>query len=130
MGRVSYVETAIANGAALSGVVDLRDQRLVGIVMPAAWTAADITFLGQPVEAGKRASTSGLEPFQKVVDDAGVEVKITAPAISTYIVLRQITQDMLRGLALVQVQSGIFGTTVNQGAARKLTLMLESRDNG
>lgn len=127
--RLSLVEVAIANGAALSGVVDLRDQRLVGIVMPAAWTAAAITFVGAPTDPGKRASSAGLEPFQKVVDDAGAEVSLTAAA-STYIVLKQVTQDMLRGLALVQVQSGTTASPVNQGAARKLTLMLESRDNG
>ena len=34
----------IANGAALSDAVNLRGEVLVGVRMPAAWTAAGITF--------------------------------------------------------------------------------------
>ncbi len=34
----------ILNGAALSGAVDLKEMRLSAIIMPAAWTAAALTF--------------------------------------------------------------------------------------
>jgi hypothetical protein len=44
---LAYIDlkaAAIANGAALSPAVPLGEKTLVGIVMPAVWTTAAITF--------------------------------------------------------------------------------------
>ena len=49
MTKLSSVSSAtIANGASLSGAVYVGNRRLIGIQMPAAWTAAVLTFQVSP----------------------------------------------------------------------------------
>ena len=38
------ISATIANGASLSGALDLNERTPVALLMPAAWTAASITF--------------------------------------------------------------------------------------
>jgi len=125
--RLSYQEVAIANGASLSGEVDLRNHRLVAIDMPATWTAAAITFAGAAAPDGARAATSP-EPFDPVKDSGGTEVSITT-AQATYVVLTEAHRQALGGLARCKVRSGTAGAAVNQGQAVILTLVLEPRDS-
>ena len=114
--KIEATQAAIANGAALSGIVDLRSLKLHGIQMPAAWTAAGITF---------QASSDGVT-FGDVRDDAGAEVTVTAAA-SSFIVFRQDLGEELNGVAYLKVRSGTTGAPVNQGAARTLTLLTNVR---
>lgn len=104
----------IANGASLSGEVDLEGFALVGIIMPAAWTAAVLTFAA--------ASGSG-GTFNPVYDDAGVEVSAQAAAA------RSIGVDSaavaLASFRFLKVRSGTSGAAVNQDADRTITLVLK-----
>ena len=105
----------IANGASLSstggdgnaGIIDLRNKSLVGIQMPSAWTAANLTFQG---------SMDDGVTFANLYDDTGAERTVTAA------VDRAITLDPAKfmGLTHLKVRSGTGAAAVNQGAARTL----------
>lgn len=107
------VETAtvtIANGASLSGAVDLGGRKLVAIDMPAAWTAASLTF---------QASVDGVT-YDDIYDGA-TERSLTVAA-SRY--LMQNIGDWV-GMRWFRIRSGTAGTPVNQGAARIITLVVQ-----
>lgn len=99
----------IANGASLSGTITLTGE-VVGILMPAAWTAASLTF---------RGSTDGTNFFD-LYDDLGQEV--TMPTAASRF-LGVANNGPFRGLRSLQVRSGTAATPVNQGAARTITIV-------
>ena len=106
----------IANGASLSGAVDLgAGAILAGIQMPAAWTAASLTF---------QVSADGVTYANKF-DALGTEYSVAsaAAAASQYIALPP--ADWL-GVRYVKVRSGTAAAAVNQGAERALTLVAAS----
>lgn len=108
----------IANGASQSNVLDLTDQVITGIAMPAAWTgAAKITLLAADEQAGT---------YQPVHDAAGVEYQITTDAARHVYLDPAIT----RGLRYVKLRSGVTATPVNQGAARTFTVTVERSGGG
>lgn len=123
MSRLGYAQVAIANGASLSGEIDMRSFRLVAIDMPAVWTAADISF----TSCARTDNIPAEQPFDPVLDGAGAEVVVTA-AQSTYIVLTSAQRQALAGLARTKFRSGVLAAPVNQGGARVLTLVYEPRD--
>lgn len=98
----------IASGAALSGSVDLGGGKLVGIDVPASWTAANLTL---------QTSADGTDWFD-AYEASGSEIVLTA-AVSRHIVV-PMAQTM--GFRFLRVRSGTGGTPVNQGAARTLGL--------
>jgi hypothetical protein len=105
--KVGLPTDTIANGASLGSGVNLNDQHLVGIVMPAAWTAAALTFSG---------SLDNSTWFD-IYDNNGVELTVQAAA-SRFIA---IPAGLLPPLPYLRVRSGTSGTPVNQAGARILT---------
>ena len=81
--------------------------------MPAAWTAAGITFLGASDSTGT---------FLSIEDAAGVEIGIVADA-SKFI--RIIAGEGPEYVGWLQIRSGDLGTPVNQVAERALILYLK-----
>lgn len=113
MGRINSTVTAtIANAASLSGALCLGVKVLVGIQMPAAWTAADLTF---------QTSIDNGTTWTDLYDDAGVEVKLSPTAPSGKYLA--VSPDIFAGLLFLKVRSGTTGTPVAQGAERSLTLV-------
>jgi len=106
------VAVTIANGTALSPEVTVNGD-IVGVQMPAAWTAAGITF---------QALVTPEATFGNVYTDAHTEVSLTSPAAGEYIA---VAAGKLVGLGRVKVRSGTSGTPVNQGAARVLYLVVQ-----
>ena len=100
----------IANGASLSGDVDLGGRKLVAIVMPGTWTAASLTF---------QASPDGVNFFN--VYDGATERALTVAA-SYYSALN--IADWV-GIRWLKVRSGTAGSAVNQVAERTLTLVIQ-----
>jgi hypothetical protein len=125
--RLAYQEVKIANGTSLSAECDLRSYDLLGIDVPAGWDAAGITFAACFVPDGVRLNPA-TEVFDKVVDDTGAEVTITAVAASTYICFGTEIQAKLRALGRTKLRSGTSATAVNQTADRILTLILAPID--
>ena len=101
----------IANGASLSEEIDLGGYGLAAIEMPAAWTAANLTFQAASASAGT---------FKNVYDAAGNQLTVTADASR---VLTDIPE--LAPLRFIKIRSGTSGTPVNQGAERTITLILK-----
>jgi len=80
--------------------------------MPAAWTAADITF---------QVSADG-STYCNLYEEDGTEFTLTVGA--SYHVM--ISPDSLWGAHWIKVRSGTAGTPVNQAAARTITLVTRS----
>jgi len=124
MGLISPVEKVfltIANGESVSGSVNLNGMtnapnglRLFGIVMPAAWTAANLTF---------QVSYDNGASWVDMYDDGGSEI-VAIASTSRLIVLRDPTT--FSAVPMLKVRSGTAATPVNQGAARTLTLVLRA----
>jgi hypothetical protein len=108
--NIQKTTVTIANGASLSSAGDLGGTRLVGIIMPAAWTAAALTF---------QVSYDGGTTFANLYDEYGLEYTVTADAGRA---IKVPALDFLIG-AQVKVRSGTSGTPANQGAARDLILV-------
>ena len=110
-GSTKTVTANIANGAALSQALNLCGQVAVGIVMPAAWTTADLSF---------QTSHDGVT-FVPLWGANGSQVQAKA-AVSIQIALNP--ADMA-GVRYLKIQSGV-AAAVNQGAARALTVITRS----
>jgi hypothetical protein len=112
----STTAVTIPNGASLSaGVgepVQLGNASLVGIIMPAAWTAASLTFQG---------SNDGTN-FFNIFDVNGAEY-VASAAASRYIPVDPVD---FSGVNYLKLRSGTSGTPVNQGADRIITLVFRT----
>ncbi len=104
------VTDTIAAGTALGAGFQINDMHLMGIIMPAAWTAAGLSF-------GGSYTGSGYLPMQ---DQFGAEMTVPAAA-NKYIVF---PPGYLSGINWLQVRSGTFAAPVNQAAAATLTFLV------
>lgn len=103
----------IANGASVSSAADLGDTVLCGVISPAAWTAAAITF---------EASLDGVTWFP-MRTTAGEVTIATGQISATEARYLAVNPADFRGVEWVRIRSGVSGSFVNQGAARTLTLV-------
>lgn len=103
----------IANGASKSEYIATQGMALVGIMMPAAWTAADI---------GYEASWDK-DKFNPVYGNGGIASTTVATA-STYIAFPQSDAAFIPYLKLTSVAAGGGSVTpANQGAERTIYLL-------
>ena len=106
----------IAASASLSDTIDLgctqTNERVVAIIMPAAWTAASMTF--------QRGISSSA--MANVYDDAGNEVTLTVDA-SRHVVLDNDVSKNLTNVRFLAIRSGTSGSAVNQGAQRLIEVV-------
>lgn len=107
----------IASGASLSGAVSLGNLSLVGIIMPAAWTAADITFQVTP----DGTNYYELNYTDGTAANAVAAVTIKTPTASLFIA---IDPDQMRGVSHVKVRSGTSGSAVVQAADRDIQVVM------
>lgn len=113
----SAVLTAtIANGASLSDEIDMGGYNLLGIIMPAAWDAAAITFAASDATGGT---------FVPVYDDAGAEISVTAAAGHAIGIATTLKAGSLAPFRFVKLRSGTAGAAVNQTAQRTLLVVVE-----
>lgn len=102
----------IANGASLSGATqDLAGKTVRGLVMPATWTAANLTFQGSHDNS----------TFNNLYEEDGTEVTITADA-ARFI---QLPSTFFQAVRFLKVRSGTAASAVNQGGSRIITLLVE-----
>lgn len=100
----------IANGASLSNAVSLGTSDLISIIMPAAWTAAALTY---------QFSVDGTNFYDAY--SATAELTATSTGASRIININAATYDAAR---YIKIRSGTSATPVNQAADRTLTLIL------
>lgn len=107
-GKQVSATVTIANGESLSDAAELLSLTLIGILIPAAWTSAGLTF---------QASADGTT-YGNLVESSG-EINIGTLAAGAFVSL-----DPAKFLAAryIKVRSGTSGTPVNQGAARSVVL--------
>lgn len=110
-GAAATISVTIANGASLSGSIDLTGYTLVGIDTPAAWTAADITLAAAVADGGT---------YDPVHENSDTEFTLQAGA-SRFIVL---PTSLTAPLRFIKIRSGTAGVPVLQGAARTLILIV------
>ena len=108
-GVIERQAATIANGASLSDAVNLQNLVLCHLVMPAAWTAAVLTF---------QVSWDGTE-WNTLYASDGTEYTVQAAA-SRRIILPP--ADFV-GVRYIKVRSGTQAAPVNQGAARTIGLI-------
>lgn len=104
----------IANGASLSDAVNLvgaGDSVLLGIITPAGWTTASLTF---------QVSTDGVTFFD-YKDATGAEVTIPSTAASQY---RAVYPTDFIGVRYLKVRSGSSGAAVAQAGGDVVTLVV------
>lgn len=107
-------KVTVANGASLSNTIKLEGRALSGILIPSAWTTANLTFQGA-VEDDSDASAT----YFNLYDAAGIEMQVVAAA-SRLVILDPVDFASIRWL---KVRSGTSGSAVNQGADRDIYLM-------
>jgi len=108
--EVEPLVATIANGAALAPAVRLPNGHgLVGILMPAAWTAAAIT---------AQISLDNVT-FYDLYSPDGTEVSIVVSAAAAIYLLP--AEWIIANY--IKIRSGTTGTPVNQGAERAVTLV-------
>jgi hypothetical protein len=99
----------IPNGQSLSGSIILTNKSLVGISMPASWTAAGLSF---------EISIDGGSNWQPLVDSTNTERTLTVAA-GKFITL---DPTWFMGGPLLRLRSGTSAAAVNQGASRDFKL--------
>lgn len=105
------INANIANGASLSGAVDLTVGKfLVALQMPAAWSAAVITF-----DVSYDNST-----FAPMYDSTGTEKSLTV-STSRFVYL---DPSQWAGIRYIKVRSGTVGSVVAQGGSRDIKLIV------
>ncbi len=109
--QLATVTATIASGASLSGAADLGTGRLVGLIMPAAWTTAAITFQG---------SADGANYFDLYDDNIERAIASGSALASRFIALPIADWLMIRS---VKLRSGSSASPVPQGADRAITLV-------
>ncbi len=106
------VAASIGSGASLSAAVNLGGVHIRRIQLPAAWTAAPLTF---------QSSEDGVT-FNDLYDSSG-EFSLSTAATGTSRVVSIPTA--LPVLNYVKVRSGSSASAVNQAAARTVNLICE-----
>lgn len=111
---ITNVKTVtIASGATgQSAEIDLTGSTLVAIVMPAAWTTANLTVL---------ASTTSGGTFNPVYDESGNEYVITAS--TSRVITFAATPCVMAPLRYIKLRSGTAATPVDQTTTRTLYLI-------
>lgn len=104
----------IANAGTLSPEVDTTGRSLAAIIMPAAWTAAVLTFQGSNASGGT---------FADVYDDQGNEVVVQAAA-SRAIGLDAVSVA-LAPYRYLKIRSGTSASAVAQGASRDMQVIFK-----
>jgi len=107
--RSEAATATIASGASLSAAVDMQGRALTGILLPAAWTAAGVTF---------SVSHDGIT-YGDLYGESG-EYSLTVGA-SSFVGLNP---GALMGFRFIKVRSGTAAAAVNQAAQRDVILML------
>lgn len=114
--QMTTLAPTIANGAALSSSITMIGLVLAVLKLPAAWTAAALTF---------QASFDGGTTWNDVYDDAGTEVTIASAAVvASRAIVNKTILEQLAGLPMIRLRSGTAGIPVNQAAERTFGIVL------
>ena len=115
MQEVSNITATIAAGQSLSAEVDIGNQSLVGIILPANWTAAGLSL---------QVSPDGGTTWAELWTVAGAPYAVGTVTIpSSTPVYIAIDPTTLRGALSLKIRSGTQASPVNQTNLVSLTLI-------
>lgn len=100
----TVVQAVIANGTSLSPAFSVSNGRLIAIQMPAAWTAAGLTFQGSMDNV----------TYTDLYDSLGNEISVTVAAGHGI----AIDVTVFAGWQFLKIRSGTGAAAVNQTADR------------
>ena len=107
---LNTLQATIAASGNLSSQVDIGPGRLVGLIVPGGWTAANVTL---------QASADGGVTWGNLFTYLGSEFTIVAVAGQ----FMAIDPTMLKGVVSVKVRSGTSGSPVTQTSQVNVTLV-------
>lgn len=112
--RSERVAATIPSGQSMTEVIDLGEQWMNGVRVPASagWTNADLTFMG---------SMDGGVTYADVWD-AGSEYKIAVGTGRTNATVYMTEPRIFAGFTHIRVRSGTAALPVSQGGARTLQI--------
>lgn len=121
--EVSTATATIANGASVSDAVDIRFRQVVGYVIPAAWTAAGISFQLSYDGGTTYVVVKRVEFGTTTAPIAAKTIEILAAdtAVSTMYAINPV---WFLGATHIKVVSQTAGVAVNQGAARSVLVVM------
>lgn len=108
--RNMKLTATILNGASLSDELNLNGLMIEAIDMPAAWTAAGLSFVASEVSGGT---------FLPLFDVAGVEITATVAASRRHV----LPISLIRGHYFLKLRSGTSAVPAAQGGDRSITLL-------
>ena len=111
---VYTTQLTIAAGQSLSSQANLGGFSLIGVIVPAGWTAAGLSFTGSPSAGGT----------DYALWDGTAGAELTVSNIPTTAVWLRLDPTMFLGLNFVKLLSGTHGSPVNQVSSMTLTLVL------
>lgn len=109
---VEAIDMIIPINTALSNIQKIGDYTVVGIQIPSAWTAADISFKGATPTSQEIADPTTLFDLY----DGNTELKYT-PVASGLILVPPV---LFIAPVYIQIRSGVTALPVNQAAARTI----------
>lgn len=108
--RNMKLTATILNGTSLSDELNLNGLMIEAIDMPAAWTAAGLSFVASEVSGGT---------FLPLFDVAGVEITATVAASQRHV----LPISLIRGHNYIRLRSGTSAVPVVQGSNAIITLL-------
>lgn len=107
----------ILAGQNLSSEINISHFKHIGLIMPADWTAANLT-----LQVATRAEANG-GIYMNLFDDGGSEVTLTAAAARAIAVAS--AQPRLAPWSFLRLRSGTAAAPVNQVSPRIITIVLK-----
>ena len=123
----TQTSVTIANGESLSGPINLDSHRLAGIVLPAAWTDADISFVGYVTKTDGTRDTTAYPIWYTDGLAATTLGEVTINNNTGVSKAYKLDPTWFEGFRWVAIRSGTTVSAVNQGAARTLIALLTDR---
>lgn len=121
--RIYLVPVTILSGASQPAAgVRTGDKRLLGLIAPAAWTAATISLqvaLNKSTSTDNTDRTPVPDTYLEAFDSTGVAYALPCAAGNYY----QYDPTKMPQLPWLKIRSGTSGAAVAQGADRVLTLV-------
>lgn len=114
---VTVVDAVIPNGVSTSGIIDLDagQRQVVGLQMPAAWTAAALTF------EGSHDGTTFV-----VIHNGTAEFTVLAAGGAAASLGVSLIKDTFAPWPFVRIRSGVIGAYVNQLAERTIKVLTKA----
>lgn len=116
--RHLVVPVNFANGQSVSEKVDLTNFALSGVIIPASWTAASLSFQA----ASPAAKDKEKADYFVLTDSAGAEVTFTVAA-SRFVSLTPAHAEIFKATTYLRLQSGTSGAAVAQTGDKTLYLV-------